>query len=111
MAQLKDAVVNKRLNILGPDFAFRYHNTCACYMQYTYRRKLPSSCSDRQIDEYGSVSRDNEDVDDLFHFVHNPSTRSANIPRREPRTNIDPMYIDCVICGSDRIQIKGKSLK
>ncbi len=96
IAQLKDDVVNKRMDVLEPDCSFRYHNTYTCYKQYTDWRKLPS-CSNLQIDEDVSVSIDNEDVDVLSHFVHNSSTRSANIPRPGPSTNIDPMYIDCVI--------------
>ena len=50
------------------------------------RRKLPL-CSNLQIDEDVYVSMDNEDVDVLAHFVHNSSTRSANIPRPGPSTN------------------------
>ena len=96
IAHLKDDVVNKRMDVLEPDCSFIYHNTYICYKKYTDRRKLPS-CSNLQIDEDVSVSIDNEDVDVLFHFVHNSSTRSANIPRPGPSTNIDPMYIDCVI--------------
>ena len=107
IAHLKDDVVNKRMDVLEPDCSFRYHNTYTCYKQYTDWRKLPS-CSNLQIDEDVSVSIDNEVVDDLSHFVHNSSTRSANMPRPGPSTNIDTIYIDYVICGSDRLLIKGK---
>ena len=34
-AELKDDIVHKRLNILGPNCAFKYHNTYAYYKQYT----------------------------------------------------------------------------
>jgi hypothetical protein len=54
--------------------------------QYTDRRKL-ASCSDLQIDADASLSIDNEVVDDLSNFVHNSSTRIANIPRPGPSKN------------------------
>ena len=41
-AELKDDIVHKRLNILGPNCAFKYHNTYACYKQYADKRNLES---------------------------------------------------------------------
>ena len=43
--------------------------------------------------------------------IHNPSRRSSNIPRPGPSSCIDPMYVDCTICGSDRIRVKGKRVR
>ena len=43
--------------------------------------------------------------------THNISTRSGNISRPEPSSNVDSVYAKCTICGNDRIQVKGKRMR
>ena len=100
VAELKHDIVYKRLHILGPDFAFKYHNTYACYKHYTDKRKLG------QTGEQPCEAESDDSVQQP-ESVNNPSTRSANISRPPPSANINPIYMKCTICVSDRIQVKG----
>ena len=107
-AELKDDIVHKRLNILGPNCAFKYHNTYACYKQYTDKRNLESFREKQSTDHELMNISESCDSDEKQETIHNPSTRSSNIPRPGPSSCIDPMYVDCTIYGSDRIRVKGK---
>ena len=104
VAELKHDVVYKRLHILGPDFEFKYHNTYACYKQYTDKRKL----EDTGEQPHETVSDDTVEEPES---INNASTRSANISRPPPSANINPIYLKCTICASDRIQLKGKRVR
>jgi hypothetical protein len=100
-AELKDDIVKKRLKALGPDATFRYHNTNACYKKYTDIRNLPS------IPE----SKEQDDIPENEESLQSPSTRSTNAPRPGPSTNINPIHINCVICGNDRVRVQGERIR
>ena len=106
VAELKQDIVCKRLRIIGPDFAFKYHNTYACYKQYTDKRKLGQTGAQPCETEFES-----DDSAAEPESINNPSTRSGNISRPPPTTNINPIYLKCTICVSDRIQVKGKRVR
>ena len=102
VAELKDDIVHKRLKALELDCAFKYHNTYACYKQYTDIRNLTSMSKEPEVPDETTI---------LPEETHNPSTRSSCAPRPGPSTNVNPIYIDCAICGSDRVRVKGKRVR
>lgn len=98
VAALKNDVVHKRLKLLEDNAEFKYHNTYACYKSYTDTRYLPTN-------QEGTNTEQTEKLDKT---AQGPSTRSSVTPRPGPSTNNDPDYLNCVICGSDRVWLKRK---
>ena len=108
-ANLKHDVVQKRLSILGSDCEFKYHNTFACYKQYTDKRNLTSFIDEHTDEDYQMT--ETNDLDIMEESIHHISTRSCNTARPGPSTNTDSIYIECTICGRDRIQVNGKRIR
>ena len=50
-------------------------------------------------------------MDELPEATQNLSTRSTSSPRQGPRTNINPIYVDCAICAGDRVRVKGNRVR
>jgi len=99
VAEVKDDDVNKRLKILGPDFEFKYHNTYSCYKKYTDVRNRSTSSNEPAADEATE-----EVLSDST--IHKTSTRSSTMPRPGPRTTVNSIYTECVICACDRVWVK-----
>ena len=103
VAEQTDDDVHKRLKILESDYEFKYHNSYACYKNYTDARKNPASVSTDTYTMDTDIQIESPSVTPL-----KPATRSSVTPRPGPSTGVDSRCIECVICGNDRVWVKSQ---
>ena len=99
-ASIRKDVVSKRLKGAEEEGTpYVYYNTNKCFKWYTHRQKLEA------LEQAEVVGQDEMEVTET-ESIKPMLRRSSVTPREAVSSEKDPKELKCVVCGSDRIQVK-----
>lgn len=100
-AEIRNDHVQKRLKLMTEEDRVVYHCNNKCYKSYTLKKTLDKIC--QKTPQCSEEPAEDNTVKDQGH----PLRRSLTSARPPPSAHLKPEDLQCVICGSDRIKVKG----